>query len=238
MDDLDRLQHPNRLLRNKILEPVKPTLQDMVVEHMFIDADKMTFQTEGKSNNQKKKNFLKNIQKMMESRNDGEEFRFDDLGIYFGSDVVKEDMPQRPEKREAPVPAPRFAKNTVAIDLAQTLYEQEMKKLLQQIAEVSINEQRAFQSHVQTPIFDTVFESVLRKMLEDIATEELNLHNKKLKMVQSNEIKKLAKENIVDNLALDHMLGTMAQHGKVVAEEDGVGNLLDSKIFLLALCHQ
>lgn len=213
LEDLEmEREEPFRRLPNKILEPVKPTMQDMVFQHIYAEADAETFQTEGQNGKPvKKKNILKNAIKAV----DGETAR-------------KEPKPPKPEKREIPLKIPT-TKNSIAIDLAQVIYEQEMKKLVEQMAEASIAEQRALQSLVQAPIYDSIFESTLRKMLEDIAVEELNLHNRKIKMVQSNEIKKMAKEKIVADMMLDHMLDTVTQHGKPVAEGDDVSNLLDSK---------
>jgi hypothetical protein len=212
---------------NKIKEPVKPTMQDSIIEGMYRVADASVYQTPYRDKQGKKKAFLNKLNEIVDNVDNANR----------EAKELREERPAYAERREAPLrnnesltsSGPRAAPNTVAIDLAQTLYEQEMKKLLQQIAEASIAEQRAYQSQFQTPIYENIFDQTLRKMLEDVAIEELNLHNKRLKMVQSNEIKKMAKDQIVDNLALDHMLGTVAQHGRVVAEDDDAGKLLDSE---------
>ncbi len=229
LEDLDRANEPFTKYPNKIKEPVRPSLQDMTIQHIYATADASIYQTPYRDVKGKKKAFLETMQRI-EDEVDGVQ-RSEETGQPM---EMREARPREAEGRAAPphtnTAAVRHAPNTVAIDLAQSLYEAEMKRLLHQIAEASIAEQHAHQSQLQTPLYDNIFDQTLRKMLEDIAVEELNAHNKRLKVVQSNEIKKLAKDKIVDDLALDHMLGTVAQHGRVVAEDDDAGKLLDSEI--------
>jgi hypothetical protein len=209
LEDLDKGQNPLPNHPYKTLEPVPPSIQDTVIADIFHQSDTLVPQsmyTEKGYKPPEKINFLKNL-----TKNEGD---------------PKPKQQKLTKKEIPPLPA---SSNAVAIDLAQVLYEQEMKKLMEQIAQASLAEQLALQNAIQNPIYDSIFEPTIRKMLQDIAIEELNLHNKKIKMVQTNEIRKLANEKIVNDIMLDKLLVTVAEHGRVVGDEDDLGKLIDGK---------
>lgn len=104
---------------------------------------------------------------------------------------------------------------------------------MRQEAENAIHKERSFKQAFEKPIYDTVLEPTIREMIEQIASGVIIDHQKNIQYLQDREIKKVAKENIVNNLMLDHMLDTVTQHGKVVAENDDVANLLDGSFKLV-----
>lgn len=72
-------------------------------------------------------------------------------------------------------------------------------------------------------------------MMREIVTESVNDQRKQIEHLQSNEIKKVAKEKLVTNLMLDHMLTKVAQHGRVMAENEDINKLLDGVILDILL---
>ncbi len=125
--------------------------------------------------------------------------------------------------------------NNHAIDVAENIYKKEIETLIRQMAENAIDEEYNMKMDLQKPIFNEIVNSTINKMTQEIAKEVLSDHQRQVQILQSHEVKKVAKEKIVNNLLLDHMLDTVAQHGKVVAENDEVGILLDSMILFLIL---
>lgn len=119
--------------------------------------------------------------------------------------------------------------NVYAVDVAENIYRKEVEDLVRRLAETTIQEQKDFRNSLVGPMFHNILYSTTNQMTREIAREVLEEHNKQIQFLQTNEIKKLAKEKLVNNLMLDHMLGTMVQHGKVVAENDDVTKILDSK---------
>lgn len=67
---------------------------------------------------------------------------------------------------------------------------------------------------------------MLRQLVTDIVEEQRRDIEKK----QTNEIKKVAKEKLVNNLMLDHMLTKIAQHGRVMAENEDISALMDGMV--------
>lgn len=129
--------------------------------------------------------------------------------------------------------------NKYAIDMAENLYETEINDLVRRMAQKTIKDQKNKFKDLERPIFNSIFEPVLKNMVQDISQEVVNERNKKIKLIESSEIKKVAKEKLVNDLMLDHMLDTVAQHGKVVAENDDVARLLDGMILnVLLLTHR
>ncbi|RNA43038.1 hypothetical protein BpHYR1_042902 [Brachionus plicatilis] len=118
--------------------------------------------------------------------------------------------------------------NKHAIDVAEDIYQAEISNLVRNMAQKTLNEEKNYSHSLERPVFNSIFEPVIKIMLTDIAQEVLNERNKKIKTIESNAIKKVAKEKLVNNLMLDRMLDTVAQHGKVVAENDDVSRLMDA----------
>jgi len=118
--------------------------------------------------------------------------------------------------------------NNYAIDIAENLYKREVDMLVRELAEQTLEREENFRNSIQEPVYTGVYESTLNQMSKDVAREVLAEHEKQIQFLQNNEIKKVAKERIVNNLMLDTMLDKMAAHGKVVAENDDVTKLLDS----------
>ena len=138
-------------------------------------------------------------------------------------------------KKEASymVPKPHYtdtslAFNNYAIDIAENMYKREVDMLVRELAERTVDEEESFRNSIQEPVYNGVYEATLNQMSKDVAREVLAEHEKQIQFLQNHEIKKVAKERIVNNLMLDTMLDKMAAHGKVVAENDDVTKLLDS----------
>lgn len=139
-------------------------------------------------------------------------------------------------KREADylVPKPKYVPdtskiyNSYAVDIAENLYRREVDMLVREMAEQTMDKEENFRNSIQEPVYDDVYESTLNSMSKDVAREILAEHDKQIQHLQNHEIKKVAKEQIVNNIMLDTMLDKMAAHGKVVAENDDVTKLLDS----------
>lgn len=126
--------------------------------------------------------------------------------------------------------APRPAKKSsaLAIDIAESIYQREIEILIRQLAESTLKEELAAKLKYQKPVFESIYDPMLTHMIKDIAKEVIDDHERKIQILQTHEIKKAAREKIVNDLMLDHMLDTVAQHGKSVAENDEVTKLLDS----------
>ena len=77
-----------------------------------------------------------------------------------------------------------------------------------------------------------IIEPTVLKMCKEIAQEVLNGYKKQVNLLQQREIKKSADEHLLDTLALDHLLSKLTSHGRLVAENDDVNKLLDSKYCL------
>jgi hypothetical protein len=118
--------------------------------------------------------------------------------------------------------------NKYAIDIAENLYKREVDMIVRELAEQTIEREENFRNSIQEPVYTGVYESTLNQMSKDVAREVLAEREKQVQFLQNHEIKKVAKERIVNNLMLDTMLDKMAAHGKVVAENDDVTKLLDS----------
>lgn len=140
-----------------------------------------------------------------------------------------------PAPRRPVVHSPEPDLNAYAIDVAESLYQREVEMMVRQMAESVMREELTQRNAYQKPIFDSIFESTVNKMVRDVAEETVRDHQKKIQILQTHEIKKAAREKIVNDLMLDHMLDTVAQHGKPVAENDDVAKLLDSMLFCLYL---
>jgi hypothetical protein len=118
--------------------------------------------------------------------------------------------------------------NSYAIDIAEKVYQQQVEQLVRQLAENAFREELNFKFMFQKPLYESILEPTLDKMIREIAQDALQDHQRKIQILQSQAIKKVAREQIVSNLMLDHMLDTVAQHGKSETENDDVAKLLDS----------
>jgi hypothetical protein len=67
-------------------------------------------------------------------------------------------------------------------------------------------------------------------MLKKLVLETVEEQKIQIEKQQTNEIKKVAKEKLVNNLMLDHMLTKVAQHGRVLAENEDINQLMDGMI--------
>lgn len=119
-------------------------------------------------------------------------------------------------------------KNKHAIDVAEDIYQAEINNLVRNMAQKTFNEEKNISHSLERPVYNSIFEPVFKEMLLDVIQEVLAERDKKIKNFESNAIKKVAKEKLVNDLMLDRMLDTVAQHGKVVAENDDVSRLMDS----------
>jgi predicted Zn-dependent protease with MMP-like domain len=120
--------------------------------------------------------------------------------------------------------------NSLAIDLAETIYKQEIEKFTRELVEQAINEEYNQVYLYQRPIFNHIFEETTSEIIRQLVAESVDEHRKQVEKFQANEIKKVAKEKLVTNLMLDHMLTKVAQHGRVMAENEDINKLMDGMI--------
>ena len=66
-------------------------------------------------------------------------------------------------------------------------------------------------------------------MLREVAAEVLGEEEGRARAKDQDAIQKVAQEQLVSNLMLDHMLDKMAQHGRASAENEDVGKILDGE---------
>lgn len=104
--------------------------------------------------------------------------------------------------------------------------------MIRQVAESTLRDEMMAKMRFQKPIYESIYEPMLNKMIRDIAREVIDDYQRKMQILQSHEIKKVAREHIVNNLMLDHMLDSVAQQTKTASntdEDDQLTKLLDSK---------
>lgn len=120
--------------------------------------------------------------------------------------------------------------NSVTLDYTESIYNDEIEVMVREIAQNTINKELNNAVAYEKPIYDKIFEVGTNEMYREIASEILKEENKKVKTKDKNEIGKVAKEELVSNLMLDHMLDKMAQHGRVSAENEDIGKIMDGMI--------
>lgn len=117
----------------------------------------------------------------------------------------------------------------LAIEIAESIYEREVEMLIRELAQSTFKEELVKKLKYQKPIYESIYEPILAKMVCEIVHEVVDDYERKIKILQSHAIKKVAREQIVSNLMLDHMLDSVAQQGKSDNDNDDVVKLLDSK---------
>lgn len=145
-------------------------------------------------------------------------------------------QPTTPENKQKVnhrvVPAnlqPQKQMSTLAVDIAEGIYQREIELMIRKVAESTLKEEMAAKLKYQKPIYESIYEPMLSKMIKDIAREVIEDYQRKIQLLQNHEIKKVAREQIVNNLMLEHMLDSVAQQTKSADEDDQVTKLLDSK---------
>lgn len=121
--------------------------------------------------------------------------------------------------------------NGVTLDIAEKIFDEEIVRQTKEIVSRNYNEELNKTVNLDKPTFDKIYETVANQMFRDIATEVLTDGLNNAKKVDNNEIKKVAKEEIVSNLMLDHMLDKMAQHGRISGENEDISKVLDGMIY-------
>lgn len=120
--------------------------------------------------------------------------------------------------------------NAVTLDFAEQIYNDEIEKIIKEIAANTINHEVNQTKAYEKPIYDKMYELTTNEMLRQVASEVLEEERTKVLAKDKTEIKKVAKDELVNNLMLDHMLDKMAQHGRASAENEDVGKILDGMI--------
>lgn len=120
--------------------------------------------------------------------------------------------------------------NGVTIDIAESIFNEDIEQLIKEIVSKSLSEELNKAAAFEKPTYDKIYEEVTKQMYRDIANEVLTEGKTNAKNVDNNEIKKVAKEEIVSNLMLDHMLDKMAQHGRVSGENEDISKVLDGLV--------
>ena len=121
--------------------------------------------------------------------------------------------------------------NGVTLDIAEKIFDEEIVRQTKEIVSRNYNEELNKTVNLDKPTFDKIYETVANQMFRDIATEVLTDGLNNAKKVDNNEIKKVAKEEIVSNLMLDHMLDKMAQHGRISGENEDISKVLDGMLY-------
>ena len=124
---------------------------------------------------------------------------------------------------------PQKQMSTLAVDIAEGIYQREIELMIRKVAESTLKEEMSAKLKYQKPIYESIYEPMLSKMIKDIAKEVIEDYQRKIQLLQNHEIKKVAREQIVNNLMLEHMLDSVAQQTKSADEDDQVTKLLDSK---------
>lgn len=145
---------------------------------------------------------------------------------------------QQQAKKKKPPPPPTTPKKqppkneALALDIAESIYHREVELLIRQLAESTFKEEARERLRYQKPIYESIYEPMVSKMIREIAREVIDDYERKIRILESHEVKKVARDKIVNNLMLDHMLDSVAQQNKqqTAAGEDGnqVNELLDS----------
>lgn len=131
-----------------------------------------------------------------------------------------------------PAKSPSKAKrDALALDIAESIYQREIELLIRKVAESTFKEEMSDKLKYQRPIYESIYEPMIAKMIRDIAREVIDDYERKIQILQTHEIKKVAREQIVNNLMLDYMLDSVAQQNKSTGDgaDDDVNKLLDSK---------
>ena len=126
---------------------------------------------------------------------------------------------------QRPNPTPFY--KTYAIDIAESIFRKEIDHLTRLLVEDVIDEEVSFIFDIEKPIYDQVYESTTTQMVKDIIRETFAERQREIDQQQKTEVKHIAKEKVVNNLMLDHMLGAIAQQGRAMAGGDDVSKLLE-----------
>jgi hypothetical protein len=123
--------------------------------------------------------------------------------------------------------------NLRAIEIAEQVYSEEIRNFVRDIAEESLkNKQAEFYQNLERPFYNNLYGPVLIEMTRQVVNEVVKEERENINAKESREINRAAEEKIVSNLLLDKLLDTITQHGRVVAENENVSNLLDSECFI------
>ena len=117
--------------------------------------------------------------------------------------------------------------NKLAIELAQSIMNKELEAMVRQLISTSLNEELSKATAFEQPVYAQIYEIAAVDLVRRIAGDVLDEEKSKVAAIEANEITKVAKENLVTNLMLDHMLDKMAQHGRASAENEDISKLLD-----------
>ncbi len=123
--------------------------------------------------------------------------------------------------------------NAITLDVTEKIYYEEIDKFVERLVNESIGENLKETAAREEPVlrvYDKVYDIVSSDMLADIAAEVLGEEMKRISAVNNNEIKKVAKEELVSNLMLDHMLDKIVQHGRASGENGDINKILDGKM--------
>jgi hypothetical protein len=119
--------------------------------------------------------------------------------------------------------------NAISIDLAESLLNIEIEDLVRNLVGETLNNELNRATSFEKPTYDKIYELASTFLIRQMATDILKEEKERIEKLEEQEIKKVAKEKLVANLMLDHMLDKMAQHGRSSAENEDVSKLLDGK---------
>lgn len=119
--------------------------------------------------------------------------------------------------------------NAHSVDLAEKLLHEEVERMTRQVAAEVVGREMSQAAAYEKPLYDKVVDFAQNEMLRQIAEQVLAEERDKARGKDQAAIKKVAQDELVTNLMLDHMLDKMAQHGRASAENEDIGKILDGE---------
>jgi len=127
--------------------------------------------------------------------------------------------------------------NSATLNFTEKFYDEEIENFIKKITNETLNENLKESAAMEEPVlrvYDKIYDIVANDMLADIAAEVLGQEMKRIGEINDKEIKKIAKDELVSNLMLDHMLDKIVHHGRVNGENGDINKILDGE--LIELC--
>jgi FKBP-type peptidyl-prolyl cis-trans isomerase (trigger factor) len=119
--------------------------------------------------------------------------------------------------------------NAYSVDLAEKLLHEEVERITRELAAEVVGHELSMAGAYEKPLYDKVVDFTQNEMLRQIAEQVLAEERERAKGKDQDAIKKVAQDELVTNLMLDHMLDKMAQHGRASAENEDIGKILDGE---------
>lgn len=116
-----------------------------------------------------------------------------------------------------------------SVDWAEKLLHEQVERMTRQVAAEVVGREMSQAAAYEQPLYDKVVDLAQNEMLRQIADQVLAEERAKARGKDQAAIEKVAQDELVSNLMLDHMLDKMAQHGRASAENEDIGRILDGE---------